>query len=216
VSKGSFEIRQPVNSAEWAEVRKLCCLTGNGGEPIDPARWPFFGEQWVGPYQKLRPQWTYLALSEGKYAGYLTGCPDTRNFKLARALRFVPGLLLRVGLGRFERNEKTRGDLQRFIRRSLGFQKSPEDSFPSELLDTLLRDYPAHLHVNVAREFRGTGAGNELIRKFREGLQSKGIAGIHLFCGEAPVKFYQRQGFTELGRIEFKPGVWIFALGLRW
>ena len=55
-------VRAAGSPADWQAVRSLCCRTGNGGDPIDPARWPLFADLWIGPYQRLVPEWTYVAL----------------------------------------------------------------------------------------------------------------------------------------------------------
>ena len=49
-------VRVAKSPADWQAVRSLCCRTGNGGDPIDPARWPLFAELWIGPYQRLLPK----------------------------------------------------------------------------------------------------------------------------------------------------------------
>src|SRR5579883_587616 len=72
--------------------------------------------------------------------------------------------------------------------------------FPASLLLRLLRSYPAHLHVNVREGHRG-GTGRALMERFEADLRARGSRGVHVFCGERPVGFYQRLGYSELGRI---------------
>jgi len=79
----SVLVRAAKSPADWQAVRSLCCRTGNGGDPIDPTRWPLFAELWIGPYQRLVPEWTYVAEMDGRMVGYLTGCPDTAAFRRA-------------------------------------------------------------------------------------------------------------------------------------
>ena len=77
-------VRVARSAEDWADVRSLCCRTGNGGDPIDRKRWPLFAELWIGPYQRLVPDWTYVAEVDGRVVGYLTGCPDTAALRRAR------------------------------------------------------------------------------------------------------------------------------------
>lgn len=197
--------------SDWPAVRRLCCETGKAGAPIEPERFSFFGEFWVGPYQKLRPEWTYVARHGTEVVGYLTGCPDTLAFERARKWRFAPALLLRLLFGAYRRNSDTR----RFYRRLFAREKSPEESFAEDVQTRLEREFPAHLHVNVSEAFRSAGVGARLMERYFEDLRGAGVPGIHVHCGAKPVKFYERNGFEELSRLEFRPGVQVFVLGKR-
>lgn len=200
-------IEQPKSLADWDMIRAICCKTANSGQPIDVERWPFFGELWVGPYQKLEPNWTYVGRRGEELVGYLTGCPDSIQFGRARWLQFTLPTLWKIAKGEYRSN----GDTRRFLRRSLFLDRGPEESFPQK--KSILRDYPAHLHVNVDAAERSSGLGSRLLDRYCEDLQKKGVAGVHLFCGEMPLRFYSKNGFTELAKIQFRPGVWVFALG---
>jgi hypothetical protein len=76
---------RPAESPLWAEIRTLCCRTGDNGGPIAKERWEFFAKLWVEPYERFLPEWTYVALFEESVVGYLTGCPDSRKFARTKA-----------------------------------------------------------------------------------------------------------------------------------
>lgn len=198
---------RPARAADWPAVRDLCCLTGEAGSPIAPARWPFFAELWIGPYQRLVPEWTSVAEVGDGLAGYLTGCPDTAAFERARALRVTLPLLARVAAGRFGRTVDTR----RFVRRTFGLARPAEAAFAPELSATLHRRFPAHLHMNVAAGLRGRGIGGELLDGYLHALRGRGIPGVHLFCGPGPLAFYARHGFAVLGRLALADGFRVHA-----
>jgi hypothetical protein len=143
--------------------------------------------------------------------GYLTGCADTPGFQVKKKLFFDLPLIAKIWSGAYPRN----GDTQRFVKRALGLDRGPEQIFPIELGRELAMDYPAHLHTNVLTAFRGGGLGARLCQVYFDELKRRGVPGVHLYCGPAPLKFYGRQGFRELARVEFRPGVWVYALGLR-
>lgn len=83
-----MEIRRAV-PADWPAIAALCADTGlPGGEPVDASEAAEFGERWVGPYRKLRPLWTFVAVEEGRVVGYLTGSPDTEAFEAERRAAF--------------------------------------------------------------------------------------------------------------------------------
>ncbi len=65
----------------------------------------------------------------------------------------------------------------------------------------LTRRYPAHLHVNLAAEFRGHGVGARLIGRFVDDARVAGAPGVHVVTsrGARNVTFYTRNGFSEAG-----------------
>jgi GNAT superfamily N-acetyltransferase len=65
----------------------------------------------------------------------------------------------------------------------------------------LCRQCPAHLHINLAPQFRNRGVGTRLIEAFAAEAKAAGAPGMHAVTGEGMrnVRFYQRCGFTELG-----------------
>ena len=203
-----LSFRQGEKTRDWDAVYDLCCRTGNNGQPVSPERWGFFGRLWVEPYEKIFPQWTYLAEADGVVVGYLTGCPDSRGFAKAKVGRFALPLLVDVCRGRYSGN----GDARRFVRQFLGFEKTPEEAFPRALRQMLQRDYPAHLHMNVEANWRGSGVGTKLIERFFADLSSTGIPRVHLYCGADPLVFYLRRGFTEIGSSQFH-GAPVYVLG---
>lgn len=210
----SFQIDQARGLDDWRMIRKLCCLTGASGDPIDEAHWGFFSDFWIGPYERLAPHWTYVIRAQDEneapqIVGYLTGCPNTASFERKRGLANRLPLFLEVVLGRHRGNP----DARRFLQRALRLEPSPERSFPPEVRERITSEYPAHLHMNLDARFRKHGLGRRLIERYFEDLKTAGTPGIHLFCGAKPVEFYARVGLEELGRIEFWPGISVHALG---
>jgi GNAT superfamily N-acetyltransferase len=204
-------IRPARDGGDWDAIRTLCCLTGAAGDPVEPARWPFFAEVWIGPYKQLRPEWTYVAERDGAVVGYLTGCPDTPAFVRIRRLRVTLPLLGRVLGGRYRRTADTR----RFVRQALGLARPPEARVPAALRRRLHAEYPAHLHMNVGAGARRAGVGTALLARFLADLKRAGISGVHLLCGPDPVGFYARGGFTELAAIEADARVFLMGVRLR-
>jgi hypothetical protein len=204
-------VRPAATGPDWLAVRELCCRTGDGGAPIDRARWPLFAELWVGQYQRLAPAWTYVAEADGRVVGYLTGCPDTAAFRRARRLRVTLPLLLRVAAGRFTWN----ADARRLVRLAFRRTRGVESRLAAALPPGLLRSYPAHLHMNVDAGWRRQRIGAALLARYTADLATAHVPGVHLICGAAPRPFYLREGFGDLGSIEVSPGRRIHALGRR-
>jgi GNAT superfamily N-acetyltransferase len=204
-------IRVAKTPADWHAVRSLCCRTGDRGDPIDPARWPLFAELWVGPYQRLVPEWTYVAEARDRFVGYLTGCPDTAAFRRARRFRVMLPLLGAIARGRYAWNV----DARRTVALALRLRAGMESRFAAGIPERAIRPYPAHLHMNVEAEYRRRGVGAALIERYAGDLRAAGVPGIHLLCGAGPRGFYVRNGFAELAALEVSSGLWVYALGRR-
>lgn len=58
--------------------------------------------------------------------------------------------------------------------------------------------FPAHLHVNLAPDFRGCGIGSALIELFVADVAAAGLPGLHVVTGADArnVEFYRRSGFS--------------------
>ena len=205
-----MQLGHPGSAADWERIREICCETGAAG-PV-PGRRPFFGELWVGPYQKLNPEWTFVARSEGKVIGYLTGCPSTAPFYVRRFFRHRLPLFAAALLGRWGSTEDTR----RFLFPLEGVRRNFALRFGPRLYARLMRRYPAHLHINLTESARGSGVGRMLIEAYVDALEARGVRGLHLFCGKNPVPFYRRTGFHRLACLDLGRGpVYIMARRLR-
>jgi GNAT superfamily N-acetyltransferase len=204
-----LSIRQDAERTEWEAIRELCCRNGDNGQAISRERWELFAKIWIEPYEKLLPQWSFVAYADGRVIGYLTGCPDSQSFACRRFINCTLPLLGEIAFGRF------RTDLHayRFARQSLGIEKSAERSFARAIRREISRSFPAHLHVNVDAGFRGVGVGRRLLEDYLVALRADGVPGVHLFCGREPLPFYRRIGFGELAVVEFR-GTAVFALGM--
>jgi GNAT superfamily N-acetyltransferase len=77
-------------AADWPAIAEVCADTGAAGEPVESAEREAFAAHWIGPYRELRPDWTWVAVADKRIVGYLTGCPDTRDFEAERRRRFDP------------------------------------------------------------------------------------------------------------------------------
>ena len=194
----------------WNAIGELCCRTGGNGAPIAPQRWRLFARIWIEPYEKQLPDWTYVAEADGEVIGYLTGCPDSQKFARQNFWRCTLPLLVEIFMGRF----RGQADARAFARRALDLTPTVERCFPSQVRRRIRSAYPAHLHINVDARWRGSGIGRRLCQAFFADVRAQGIAGIHLYCGADPLKFYLRLGFDELSFMRLG-GVAVHLLGLK-
>ncbi len=77
-----------------------------------------------------------------------------------------------------------------------------------EAFGELTRQFPAHLHINVAADWRSRGVGARLIARFLEHVRAQGVRGVHVVTGLGMrnVDFYVRLGFEERGRVRHGQG----------
>jgi len=85
-----------------------------------------------------------------------------------------------------------------------------------ETIASLCRDYPAHLHINMAAGMRSKGIGAALIDRFIGWGRENAVGGVHVVTAQTSrsVPFYQRSGFAELKTFPWNSGIAV-CLGRR-
>jgi GNAT superfamily N-acetyltransferase len=195
-------------ASDWSRIREICWQTSSLGSAMPPWRREVFSEVWIGPYEAELPNWTWVATfadaTHSPVAGYITVAPDTRALHKTWAWRLRPSAC-RAALktwrdSPFSLEKFLPTDLTRHFRRSFGWETGPESALGIDFLQNLFNSYPAHLHINLSPEHQGQGGGTPLLQTALEALRHAGIPGAHLFCGDAPLKFYERNGFLVLNQ----------------
>jgi GNAT superfamily N-acetyltransferase len=76
-------------------------------------------------------------------------------------------------------------------------------------IENICRDYPAHLHVNVAERYRNRGLGTALVGRFVELARLHSLEGIHVVTSSAArsLPFYRRSGFIQLRTFPWNSGI---------
>ncbi|MGW0180326.1 GNAT family N-acetyltransferase [Nocardia sp. NPDC003345] len=156
---------------------------------------------YLEPYIDHEPESLLLAEVDGELVGYLTGCVNTATFpseskRIEDAIR-THRLVLRRAPALF------------FARSALDAASAAlrRESAAGEIHDPR---WPAHLHINVVPEARGTGAAEALMRRWFALLEAAGAPGCHLQTlvenGRA-VRFFERMGFIAYGPTPVVPGL---------
>ncbi|MEV0297619.1 GNAT family N-acetyltransferase [Nocardia sp. NPDC050710] len=156
---------------------------------------------YLDPYLDLAPESVFVAVAGGKLVGYLTGCLDSSKFpseaeRIERAIRTYR-LFLRPTPARFFGRAMV-DTLAAAIRR----QSTAGDFQDSR--------WPAHLHIAVAADARGTGAAAALMDRWFARLDENGSPGCHLQTqveNVRAVRFFTRMGFTPIGSAPLIPGM---------
>jgi ribosomal protein S18 acetylase RimI-like enzyme len=156
---------------------------------------------YLTPYMDLEPESLFVAESGGRLVGCLTGCPDSSRLpseeaRMLEAIR-THRLMLRPRLAAFF--ARSTGDLLWGAAHRRPRAAAFEDP-----------RWPAHLHINLVPEARGTGAAENLMTAWFDRLRSTGSPGCHLqtLCENTrALSFFRRMGFTEHGPARPVPGL---------
>ncbi len=139
-------------------------------------------------YTDFEPHHAWVAEANGNVVGFLTGCTDTLKQQQTTRQVLTPQFFAKFLRGKYHPGPKT-WRYWKNLRRS---------TRKKEFAEADLNVYPAHLHINVDKEWRGCGIGRRLIQVFLDQLTHEKIPGVHLGTtseNEAACKLYQAMGF---------------------
>lgn len=130
-----------------------------------------------------------------------------RDRWLGRYLEHLPDLVLVAVRGDADRVPEVCGYLVGAINdpaRDPLFADIP--FFP--LIADLMPEFPAHLHINLASDCRGSGLGARLVMRFAAIAQAAGARGLHIVTGPQSRNrsFYCRVGLREMREMSWPGG----------
>ncbi|MFC9993534.1 GNAT family N-acetyltransferase [Nocardia sp. NPDC127526] len=147
---------------------------------------------YLDPYVELEPESLLVAVVDGKLTGYLAGCLDGAKF---------PSEEERIGRAIREHRLFLRRKSAAFFGRAMIDTVAARIRWEPTAGDFTDPRWPAHLHIAVAAEARGTGAAAGLMTRWFERLDEHGSPGCHLQTqveNTRAVRFFTRMGFTPL------------------
>jgi ribosomal protein S18 acetylase RimI-like enzyme len=190
---GELIIRKYQNSDRQA-VRDLCYDTGMMGQSVSYlwADKESFSDMFTMYYTDKEPESSFVAEFNGKVIGYLNGCVDSKRaynpVKIASRHVVKRGIIF---------NKVTGPTILRVVTEGLFMQIKGADFDNAPFRDPR---WPAHLHINVKKEFRHQNAGSKLIKAYFEYLKSKNITGCFLetlYENKNAIAFFEKMGFTK-------------------
>ncbi len=157
---------------------------------------------YLDPYIDNCPDTLFLAEVDKELVGYLTGCPDTallasEDERITEAIARHKVMLRPRSMPFFLRSM---ADL-------LHAKVRGGDVATGEAVDPR---WPAHLHINVVPQARGTGVAHELMAAWQDWLTRSGSRGCHLQTlveNTRATRFFLRSGFVPNGPTPVVPGV---------
>ncbi|OZM80626.1 GNAT family N-acetyltransferase [Pseudonocardia sp. MH-G8] len=194
------------------EIRRFCevdrpalrALFGRAGEGAPTAS--LWGHEeseaaiYLTPYMDLEPESLFVAVVDGELVGYLTGSLGTavppENARMERAIREHRLLLRRRSAAFFARS----------LRDVAGATVRRQPA-AGELHDPR---WPAHLHINLLPQARGTGAAAGLMDAWSARLRETGTPGCYLQTlveNRRATRFFERVGFVAHGPAPAVPGL---------
>lgn len=157
---------------------------------------------YLDPYVEHCPDSLFLAVRADQLVGYLSGCPDPT---------VMPGEDELIGRAFSSPRVLTRPATMRFVGRSLVdvlvARARREPLASGELEDPR---WPAHLHMNLAPEARGSGAAKAPMDAWLRRLADLDVPGCYLqTLVENPraVRFFAKAGFVPHGPTPTVPGL---------
>ena len=185
---------RPYEARDREAIRSICCDTADRGEPVErffPDR-EIFADLLTTYYPDCEPEAAWVAECEGKVVGYLTGALNPRRYR-----RLFYGQVIPKVFGK----AVWRGGFWNIKLWSLGVTLAMSGLRHRVESPVSLRDYPAHLHLNIAQGFRGGEGGKQLIEKCCEQVKGTGLQGVSASVrrdNEVGRHFFEKMGFQLL------------------
>jgi len=179
-------------------LRSICYDTGLMGAPMDPyfGCMELFADYWMNYYTDYEPESAFVAEVDGEVVGYLVGCKETSAQQEAHRCEILPRIRRKLFTFGYKIDRRLFGFLYRYVR----------TMWRNEIVEEPVKDFPAHLHMNLKEGYRSRGIGSKLMAAYLEYLSSSGVPGVHLGTtthNKLAVPFYKKWGFRLVSRHPF-------------
>ena len=187
-----FNIR-PYHPSDITSLYRICLITGDSGKDASNIYYDpdLLGHIYAAPYVVYEPDLCFVATNSDKPYGYILGTRDSVQFFEKCEKEWFPILRNQYDLPSEEDDSKEAIIIRRLHQK---FEAEPD-----------LKNYPAHLHIDLLPQAQGHGLGRKLIEVFIERLGDLNVKGLHLGVGkknENAIKFYKRVGFEMFKELE--------------
>ena len=188
-----FTIRRAVFS-DLPYFYEICLKTGDEGRDAtglfsDPY---LLGHYYAAPYLVYQSGICFAVEYEYRPQGYIVAVPDTASFKKWMEEQWLPPLRKQYKKPFPQACSEKEKEIIGFIYKR---------QFPVDTGHSRLKDYPAHLHIDLLPSLQGKGQGRVLIDTLFSELAQKGVPGLHLGVGssnQGAIAFYKKMGFSVL------------------
>jgi GNAT superfamily N-acetyltransferase len=175
-------------------LREIFCQTSFHGRPhtvfFDDGDW--LADIMTTYYTEYEPESCFVAETDNRVVGYLTGTEDTARFHKIWAAKVLPIIIVRFFTRAVWRYKST----------WLFFFHGIKSILQRESADVpgVLQEYPAHFHINVSSGAQSRGVGRQLALHFIERLKNRSISGVHARTSRSDGRhpFFESLGFQKL------------------
>jgi len=125
--------------------------------------------------------------------GYLAGCKDTSVQQNVQKKEVMPSIYRKLFTFGYKVDRRFFSFMRRYLR----------SMWRNEFLDEPIKDYPAHLHMNMADGYRSGGIGSRLLAAYLDYLRRNNVKGLHLGTtthNKLAVPLYKKRGFRLVSR----------------
>lgn len=180
---------RPYRPDDLEGLYDICLKTGDASRDATPLHNDphLVGHIYSAPYGVLEPQNVFVAEDDAGIAGYIVGTMNTERFARRLDADWWPPLR--------ERYRDAKG-LTEADHKRIAAIMTP-DAAPADLV----RDYPAHIHMNLLSRLRGQRIGSKLLEMWVDQARRAGSPGIHLGASASNaggIAFWTKSGFTPL------------------
>ncbi|MBZ5738142.1 GNAT family N-acetyltransferase [Nocardioides mangrovi] len=161
---------------------------------------PSVADVYLTPYLDLEPASVFVVTVDDLPAGYLAGCVDDAAFPSEEERFEVAARRHRIRLRPRPALYLARAAYDARVCRGRGEPVAEELDDPR---------WPSHLHIDIAAEARGTGAGARLMELWFDRLRSVGSPGCYLQTSAENARaigFFEHVGFRKHGPTPVVPG----------
>ena len=177
----------------WASARPSSSLWGDDDSEADV---------YLTPYMDLAADTLFIADDRGALTGYLTGCVDSAEFP-SESERFTDAIKRHRQLLVCARPSRS----SRWSAWDVAGAKLRGEPVAGDFVDPR---WPAHLHINVVPEVRGTRVAAALMDVWQTRLRELHSPGCHLQTlieNVRAVRFFEKAGFVPHGPTPVVPGL---------
>jgi GNAT superfamily N-acetyltransferase len=186
-------IVRPYGPADRDALHRIAADTAFFGQAVERilSDRRLFCDAFYAYYTDLESAHSWVACIDGKVVGFVVGAIDTAEQQRRWRREVLPRVAWRALRGAYRLGRSTWQYTARMARAAIRGEFSRPD----------LVAYPAHLHINVDRQWRGQGIGGGLIAAYLGQLRRLGIPGVHLETTDrnrAACRLYEKAGFQLL------------------
>jgi len=182
---------RPYQPSDRAAVRHIAFATSFLEQPGE-----FFDDEEILAdiltvyFTDYEPASSFVAEDDGKVVGYLTGTVNSQHMDRVVLTKIGPAILRKS----FRRGTLGRGKIARFLWNI--FVSFCRGEF---VMRDFSREYPATLHINLLREYRGQRTGERLVAAFENYLRDQKIGGVRASTfSEGAKEFFMKVGLVPL------------------